>query len=269
MNFNDDDEIWDEFQWEAHLSDLEAQNDKIKGFIESTLNAKNEPRWMRMLDEFSSEIELMNAYIEEELLIEDSFFPDDEEWEEEDDDLEDPMFDLLDSDDDDLFDFDDDQPYLEDDDNDEGSEAWELEGEEWKTLSEEFALSDFGSIEKLAVYVTARDLGAELFRLFDHRKDVLAREKVQQFVSDVVQISTKIAGGYAFGYEADVLGANIAYNKRALSFANKALLELQSLKDLNLFAREDYYRVHAILFELRNDIGIYVQELRERFHQSF
>ncbi len=267
MPFYDDDEIWDEFQWEAHLSELEQQNEKIKGFIESTLNEKHEPRWIRMLDEYKSELDLMNAYIEEELLIEDSYFPDDDDWDDDEEEFDDPMFDFLDSEDDDLLGLNDsDELEYDEDDDEEG--IWDLEGEEWKALSDEFALSDYGSIEKLDVYVNARDLGAEIFRLLDYRKDVLTREQVQQFVSDVIQISAKIAGGYAFGFELDVLGANIAYNKRALAFANQALNELQSLKNKKLFTKDDYAHLHGHLFELRNDIGVYIQELREHYNNS-
>lgn len=271
MKFYDDDDIWDEFQWEAHLSELEEQNEQIRGFLESTLNEKNEPRWMRLMEECSSELDLMNTYIEEELLIEDSYFPDDEDWEEDDDEFDDPMFDSFEGewedvpDDEFIQDDENDLSFLGDDLDDELDE-WDLEGEEWKALSEEFAFSDYGSIENLAVYVTARDFGVEIFRLLDHKKELLQAGYLQDFVSTVVQISAKLAGGYAFGFEDDVLGANIAYSKRALHYANAALEKLQALKSQKVFNLNDYNQLHATLFELRNDIGVYVQDLREQFY---
>lgn len=276
MKFYDDDDIWDEFQWESHLSEIEEQSEQIRGFLESTLNEKHEPRWMRLMDECSSELDLMNTFIEEELLIEDSYFPDDEDWEEDDEEFDDPMFDMLEideeweeimdqdeSDEDDLENMD-----LFSEDLDDELDDWDLEGEEWKSLTEDFALSDYGSIEKIEVYVTARDFGAEIFRLLEHKKDLLNKDHIQEFVSDVVQISAKLAGGYAFGFEMDVLGANIAYSKRALNFANKALVDLKGLKKRKVFSTSDYYRLHATLFELRNDIGIYVQDIRQRFYEG-
>jgi hypothetical protein len=89
--------------------------------------------------------------------------------------------------------------------------------------------------------------------------------QVHEFVSNVLKIGAKLAGGYSFGFEKDVLGGNIAYTKKALHSSNDALLKLQNMKGSLRFKNDTYYDFHARLFEIRNDIGVYVQELRDQF----
>ncbi|MGK7370396.1 MAG: hypothetical protein ACNS64_09290, partial [Candidatus Halalkalibacterium sp. M3_1C_030] len=90
------------------------------------------------------------------------------------------------------------------------------------------------------------------------------------FVANVLKVGAKLAGGYSFGFEQDFLGGNIVYTKKALQCANNSLHLLQDyMKKTPYMEKEHYARLHEFLFELRNDIGIYVQELRERFHKGF
>lgn len=259
MMFNKDDEIWDEFQWEVHLKEMEQRNEQLREFF-STGMSDDKPRWLRLLNEYNSKLDVMNAYIEEELLIEESYFPDDEDWEDDDDDDSDPFFSAFEEDDD-FEDWDDFFDEIDDDDD----EFPDEDGEEWKQLSDEFAMSEYGAIENLSVYLEARSLGAELLKLAETEPHYFENEEFTEFISNSLLISAKLAVGYSFGFEMDVMGANIVYCKKALAYANTSLEMLQNMKKARLMKQSRYSEVHQRLFELRNDIGIYVQELRERF----
>jgi hypothetical protein len=90
-----------------------------------------------------------------------------------------------------------------------------------------------------------------------------------EFVGNVLKIGAKIAGGYSFGFDRDFLGGNIVYTKKALYCANDALAILQqNLKGSPFITKKQYYYFHEKLFILRNDIGIYIQELREQFYNG-
>ncbi|MEX0773059.1 MAG: hypothetical protein WEB89_05180 [Balneolales bacterium] len=261
MMFNKDDEIWDEFQWEVHLKEMEQRNEQLREFFTSGM-PDDKPRWLRLLNEYNSKLDVMNAYIEEELLIEESYFPDDEDWEEEDDDDSDPFFSMFDEDDD----FDDWEDFFDDD--GEEDEFADDDGEEWKQLSEDFTMSDFGAIENLSVYLEARSVGADLLKLAETEPHYFEDKSFTNFISNSLLISAKLAVGYSFGFEVDVMGANIAYCKKALGFANASLEMLQEMKESKLMQHSKYIETHQRLFELRNDIGIYVQDLRERFESQ-
>ena len=241
-----DDEIWDEHQWEAHLDEIERKSEQLRKFIGSD-TPDNHPRWMKLLEENTDKEEAVDAFIEEELQIEDAYFPDEDEWEDDVDDF------LIDDFEDEIF-FDD-----EIDDFD--------EGEEWKELSQDFARSDNGSIENLMVYNQARELAIHILDWFEGIHPRLRDTTCSDFVSYVLKIGAKLAGGYSFGFEQDFLGANIACTKKALYFANDGLRLLEDeLKKASYINKPKYLLLHGQLFELRNDIGIYVQELREQFY---
>lgn len=252
MSFDgfDDELYWNEHQWEAHLNELENRSAHLRKFITSDPKG-NLPRWMTLLQENSDEVEAVDAFIEEELLLDDAYFPEDEDdWDDEDDEWEDDDF--LFQDEDFLF-FDEDEEDFD-------------SGEEWKSLSNDFLYSDYGSLENLEVYNTARKFAvdvlkwAELVSPNDHNKSY------HDFVSNILKIVAKLAGGYSFGFEQDYLGGNIAYNKKALYCANNALSLLQMQRNAPYINPVAYKKLHIRLFELRNDIGIYVQQLRDRFN---
>jgi hypothetical protein len=250
-----DDHIWDEHQWEAHLNEIEKKSAQLRKFIAPDPSG-NKPRWFTLLQENSDELEAVDAFIEEELQIEEAYFPDDEDdWEDEEDwedDLDDFFIDELE--DDYLFD-----EWEEGDDFD--------EGEEWKELSEDYAMSDYGSIETLDIFNDARELGAYVLQWAEDVPAKKRNNEYNEFVSQVLKISAKIASGYSFGFEQYLLGGNIAYTKKALYCANQSLVLLQNnLKQPVFFKRAEYTFMHGRLFDLRNSIGIYVQELRERFN---
>lgn len=257
--FNDDfnDNIWDEHDWETHLNEIEKRSTQLRQFLAPD-SSENTPRWLYLLQENSDELDAVDAFIEEELQMDETYFPDEEdddsydEWE---DDPEDLLFDDLEEDF--IFEeFDDEEDFDE--------------GEEWKQLSEEFAHSDYGSIETLDIYNDGRELAAVILKWAETTHPKFFTPQYNSFIGNVLKIGAKIAGGYSFGFEREFLGGNIAYTKKALYCANDALTILQrDLKPASLMTPNQYFYFHQQLFELRNNIGIYIQELREQFYNSF
>jgi hypothetical protein len=252
-NFNDD--IWDEHRWEAHLNELEQKNIHLSKFINPE-SSDQTPRWLALLRKNTDELDAVDAFIEEELQLDDSYFPDEEdedffeedEWE----DYDDFLFD----------DFEEDEFFTDEyeDDN---------EGEEWKSLSEDFAMSEFGSIETLQIYNDSRSFAAHILQWAESIHPGNLTTDHHDFISNVLKIGAKIAGGYSFGFETDFLGANIVYTKKALYCANDALTLLErDLKETPFLYGNQYFDFHEQLFTLRNNIGIYIQELRELFYNS-
>tara|TARA_R110000868_G_scaffold259361_16_gene517550 strand:+ start:19485 stop:20249 length:765 start_codon:yes stop_codon:yes gene_type:complete len=250
MNFDgSNEELWDEHKWEAHLNEVEKKSDQLRKFISSDPKG-NIPRWITLLKESLSEDDAFEAYVEEELLLDEAYFPEDEDWDDEDD---------FDEEDDFLFGYDDDLSDL--DETDEFDE-----GEEWKSLSEDFADSDYGSLDNLLIYNQAKQLAVDVLKWAEGVTEKSQSNAFQEYVGDALKIGAKLAGGYSFGFEADYLGANIAYTKKALLCSNTCLALLLTLKGKDIFTKAQYLDFHGRFFELRNDIGVYVQELRDRFN---
>ncbi len=244
-----DGELWNEYQWEAHLDEVEKKSEQLRKFIESDVKG-SVPRWITLLKESLSEDDAFEAYVEEELLMDEAYFPeDDDDWEDDDEfDEEDFLFGA-----DELDEF---------ADNDDNFDA----GEEWKGLSEDFALSDNGSLDNLGLFRDTRFYAVDVLKWAENVDAQLYNKAFLEFVGDSLKIGAKLAGGYSFGFEQEFLGANIAYTKKALKYANQSLEYIQKLKNSPYFTKSSYGEFHGRLFELRNDIGIYVQELRDRFN---
>ena len=246
-------ELWDEHKWEHHLDEVEKKSDQLRRFISSDPKGTI-PRWITLLKESKNEDDAFDAYVEEELLLDEAYFPEeDDDWEEEDDfDDEDFLFSNQDE-------FDD----LEE------SEDFDS-GEEWKSLSADFALSEYGSLDNLLIYNRARDLAVDVLKWAETVSQKSQNTSFQEFVGETLKIGAKLAGGYSFGFEIDYLGANIAYTKKALKSCNLSLALLQSQKSEDFFStnKNIYDDYHVRIFEIRNDIGIYVQELRDRFYNQ-
>lgn len=250
------DGIWDEHQWEAHLNEIEKKSEQLRKFIAPDPSG-NIPRWITLLQENKDELEAVDAFIEEELQIEDAYFPDeeDEDWEDDlDDELDDFFFD----------DYDEEEFSL-----DESYDDFD-EGEDWKELSGDYVMSDYGSIESMDIYNEARELAAHVLQWSEGIHPKYLSPQFNDFVANVLKIGAKLAGGYSFGFEQDFLGGNIVYTKKALQCANNGLHLLQDyMKKTPFMEKDEYAYLHEILFELRNDIGIYVQELRQQFNRGF
>ena len=67
------------------------------------------------------------------------------------------------------------------------------------------------------------------------------------------------------GYEREMLGGNIACAKRGLKAANDALGWLKEMKGARFLSQPQYMHFYEQTFEVRNNLGIYVQDLRGRF----
>lgn len=256
MSFDgfDDELYWNEHQWEAHLDELERKSEQLRRFITSDPKS-NEPRWILLLRENLDEDEAVEAFIEEELLLDEAYFPEDEDdWE--DDELDDEGF-LIEKDD----------PYLFEDEDDDDDDDFD-EGEEWKFLSEEFARSNYSTLDDLHTYKSAKQLAVDILKWAESIPGEHHNKIYHDFIEEILKISAKLAGGFTFGYEQDYIGGNIAYNKKGLYCANSALHLLQMQKGAPYMIPAVYSRLHARLFELRNEIGIYIQELRDRFNSG-
>lgn len=245
-DFNDG--VWNEHQWETHLNEIEKKSIHLRKFFTSN-DPENIPRWLTLLQENGDELDAVDAFIEEELEIDDTYFPDEDEDEEVDDDF---------------WENEADEFFLE-----EFEEEDYDAGEEWKELSEDFAMSNNGSIEMLDVYNDSRTLAAFILQWAETINPKNLTADYNDFVANVLKVGAKIAGGYSFGFDRDFIGGNIAYTKKALYCANDALTILQrDLKGTRFLSKERYLYLHEQLFILRNSIGIYIQELRERFYNS-
>lgn len=253
MNFDGfNDDQWDEYKWEAHLNEVEKKSEQLRKFIASD-HKGSIPRWITLLKESQNEDDAYEAFVEEELLMDEAYFPEEEDdWEDEEDDFEDEDFlfgasdEFMDfGDDDDIDDYD--------------------EGEDWKSLSDDYMYSDFGPLENLTTYYEAKELAVEILKWAEEIPAKSQSKDFQEFVGETLKIGAKLAGGHSFGFEPDYIGANIAYSKKALGNANRALDLIQSLKKKSFFHKKNYIEIHEKLFELRNDIGVYIQELRDHF----
>lgn len=253
MNFDGfDDELWDEHKWEAHLDEVERKSDQLRRFISSDPKG-NIPRWITLLKESQDEDDAFEAYVEEELLLDEAYFPEeDDDWDDEDD-YDDEDF---------LFGAQDEFDELEE------SEDFDS-GEEWKALSEDFASSDYGSLDNLLIFNRSRELAVDVLKWAESVPIKTQNKSFQEFVGETLKIGAKLAGGYSFGFEPEYIGANIAYTKKALKCSNLALALLQAQRSEEYFSDTDYADFHERIFELRNDIGVYVQELRDRFNNRF
>ena len=301
--------IWDEHQWESHINEMARRHDYLRELITSESSRK--PRWLDHMHYFSSKMEAVEAFIEEELLIEESNFPVEEEDgqnnghmqeidpdEDFPDEEEQEMFPDQDDEHDDMFD----NPAFGEQDLQEGSdknpeedadnELYEDSEENPEEYSEkDFDEEDFGEIEELfediyeqeffespgceyasleniSIYTEVRDLAAGLLERFDNIPDLKNSPVYIELVSLVLLTGSKLAAAYSMGFEKEVLGANIAYCKKALEKANQALEKLQKLKEKPL-PSSHYYEIHKTLFELRNNIGMHIQDTRKAFQGLF
>lgn len=257
-----EDDIWNEYQWERHLNEMEQKSEKLREYIETNLGEQS-PRWSRFINGFPSKLDAIDAYIEDELMFEDAYFPDDDDdWDDDDDDMDDFF---MSSEDDDIDDGEEGEDWKA------GLKDFEEDNEESAELAEWLAdtfLSDGDELENMKIYDEARELAADMLKLAEMVPKEEQDERFISLVSQTVNVGAKIAGALAFGFDLDVIGGNIAYCKRALSYANGVLELLHELKYKPFMRFVDYESLHERVFELRNDIGVYIQDLREEFNEG-
>ena len=275
MFSSDHHDIWDEHQWESHINEMTRRHEHLRDLIDS--GPGKGPRWLTHIKDFPTKLDAVDAFIEEELLLEESYFPFEDE-EDPDDDVDDVFFsdgdeddEGIDDDPDDWDPFDDgdfvENPIEGDDHNRDDEDEDDLESlfeDIFEEESGDESTYDYASLENIAIYTDARDLAADLLIFNDSKPHYIAHPGFIRLVSETLLISTKLAAAYSMGFDVEVLGANIAYCKKALDKANQTLTHLQSLKE-NPLNSTDYYELHRRFFELRNNIAVHVQETRDFF----
>ncbi len=266
-----EEEIWNEQQWESHLNEMEDKSEKLRVYIETNLGEQT-PRWSRFLNGFPSKLDAIDAYIEDELMFEDAYFPDDDDdWEDEDDEVDDFFLSAEEAE--------------EDDDMGEG-EDWKQHLDPDSPLRSEFnpeseendrdiatwianqILDDPEEVADMELYDEARELAADMLKLAEIVPPDEQDQKFIELVTHTVNVGSKVAGAFAFGFDLDVLGGNIAYCKKALGYANQVLELLQELKYRPFMRFVDYETLHERMFDLRNDLGVHIQELREELNEG-
>lgn len=163
------------------------------------------------------------------------------------------------------------------DESDDDEEIWDdipdvdftEEGEEWKRVTG-YEPTEFDSVENLPVYQLAYQFTLDSIDLIENRfeNENVSDESIKDFASSVIIPPAKIAGGFAMGFELESLGGNIANCKRGLNAANKMLIALQEMRENQILDRETFQEFYARGKEVRDSLGIYIVELRERFRRG-
>lgn len=141
------------------------------------------------------------------------------------------------------------------------------EGEEWKRLTD-YEPTKIKSFENLPIYQKAFEFTIDAMNLVDNRLADVDDEAVSAFCRSITIPAAKIAGGFGFGFERDRLGGNIANCKRGLKAANRMLNALYEIGEKELLDREIYLEYYARAKEVRDELAIYIVELRERFRRG-
>ena len=124
----------------------------------------------------------------------------------------------------------------------------------------------FSELERLPVYLSASTLSAEVLDWAHALSDDVKDSALVHFCSYVAQVPAHIARGYGIGHEHDTLGGNIACAKRGLADANAALDLLGRMKRAPYLDEPTYRRLYEQVYEVRNEVALYVQDLREWFN---
>ena len=141
------------------------------------------------------------------------------------------------------------------------------EGEEWKRLTG-YEPTDFDSFENLPLYQKAYDFAVDAKKMVNRRFADSNDKSVRAFSRNVTIPAAKIAGGFGFGFEMESLGGNIANCKRGLNAANRALDALYEIGEKKLLDREIYLEYSGRAKVVRDELAIYIIELRERFRRG-
>ncbi|CAN5396611.1 hypothetical protein BH23BAC3_BH23BAC3_24790 [soil metagenome] len=141
------------------------------------------------------------------------------------------------------------------------------EGEEWKKETG-YEPTEFDSFENLPLYMTAFEYTIDAMDLVDEQLQDSDDESVNAFARSIIIPPAKIAGGFGFGFELESLGGNIANCKRGLTAANRMLTALQEMKDKKIINQETFTVYYNRGKVVRDDLAIYIVELRERFRRG-
>lgn len=141
------------------------------------------------------------------------------------------------------------------------------EGEEWKQKTG-YEPTEIGSVENLPVYKLAYQFTLDSIDLIESRFENENDESIHVFASSVILPAAKIAGGFGMGFDLESLGGNIANCKRDLNAANRTLRALQQMRDKKLVDQKTFQEFYSRGKEVRDELGIYIVELRERFRRG-
>lgn len=117
----------------------------------------------------------------------------------------------------------------------------------------------------LPIYRQAHTLSRDVLNWANTLPGDLKDSTLVQFCACLSQTGANIAKGHGIGTEHDEIGGNIACAKRGLREANLALGLLQELRAEPYLDDAEYRPLYERVYELRNALGLYVQELRARF----
>ena len=123
----------------------------------------------------------------------------------------------------------------------------------------------YEELSYVPVYLDALSLTHNTLDWSDRLPGAIKDSTLVQFCASVMQITANIAKGHGMGLERDMIGGNIACLKRAIKSANIALDLLPEMKDQAYMDPARYPGLYEDVYELRNSLGIYIQELRDRF----
>jgi hypothetical protein len=141
-------------------------------------------------------------------------------------------------------------------------ENWFDEADEDEFYEDGVEQADF---RELPLWQRAHEVSC---RVLDWANSLDVDEKdstVVQYCFNMLQVAANVAKGHAFGYEHDLIGGNIACCKRALKAANHALDWLCEMKEATYMTSPWYRQLYEATFELRNEVALYVVDLRDRF----
>ena len=156
-----------------------------------------------------------------------------------------------------------DEPFLLTDERfggDDGDDLFPLDGPAEAALAEGPA-----PFHRLPVYAAARALADQVLAWTNALPGDVKDSTLVQVCSHLTQVPANLAKGHGIGYEQDTIGGNIACVKRGLNAANAALKLLPELRSVPYLDEEAYRHLYEQTFEVRNGLGLYVQELRARF----
>lgn len=141
------------------------------------------------------------------------------------------------------------------------------EGEEWKRRTG-YEPAEFDNVENLPLYKKAFEFAIDAISMVNTHLTECKDTSIQSFCRSVTIPSTKIAGGFGLGFEIECLGGNIANCKRGLNAANKMLDALYEIGDKKLIEHNLYLEFHERAKEVRDELAVYIVELRERFRRE-
>jgi len=141
------------------------------------------------------------------------------------------------------------------------------EGDEWKQITG-YDPIEFDDFEDFPLYQKAYEYTIKGIDFLKNQIDDVKDDSLDAFAKSLIIPPAKIAGGFGFGFEMESLGGNIANCKRGLTAANRVLTALQEMRDKNIINSSTFSTLYTGGKEVRDDLAIYIVELRERFRRG-